>query len=236
MNPWLVVPTLGNRDSLWPLLRDADMPVVVVWTNPDVHVGDQSAGMNIVRSGNRHGITFVTDFGPINIHRWWRRGIDVAISSGCDVAVLCNDDVHAAPGELKKLAGHVTGGVALAYLDRPEHAAPRVTGITGWCFALDFWRVPIVDGECDPGKRANCPDLTCTHLQWWYGDHDIELRALTGGRPTDMPERIAKVPGLGIHHLRRDWHYDRSDEIYPLIRRDRDIFYQRWGWKVGDGK
>jgi len=231
MNPWLVVPTLGNRPSLWPLLASAEMPAVVVWTNLDRDPNDSERKALAALGG-----TWVIDRGPINIHRWWRRGIDITASSNGGPVVLCNDDVRAAPGELRKLAGQVTGDVVLAYLDRPEHAAPRVTPITGWCFAIDPWRLPVVDGGCDPGKRANCPDLICRHLQWWYGDHDIELRALTGGRPTDMPERIAKVPGLDIHHLRTDWHYDRQDEIYPLIRRDRGIFYSRWGWKVGDPK
>lgn len=234
-NPWLVVPTLGNRPSLWPLLRDAGMPAVVVWTNPtdDPEPHERRALAEI-------GGTFVIDRGPINIHRWWSRGIDVTLSSNAGPIVLCNDDVRAAPGALRVLAEECTGDVILSYLDRPEHAAPRVTGITGWCFAIDPWRLPIVDGECDPDRRPDrCgrADLrgNCGHLQWWYGDHDIELRALTGGPSNTYSwNRVARVRGLDIEHLRRDWRYDRQDEISPLIAKDKAIFYGRWSWKVGD--
>lgn len=235
MNPWLVVPTLGNRRSLVPLLRNAEMPAVVVWTHPRI---DPGPGMTeLFRSV---GATLLIDRGSINIHRWWSRGIDVTLSSNAGPIVLCNDDVRAAPGELRRLTEACTGDVILSYLDRPEHAATRVTPITGWCFAIDPWRLPIVDGECDPARRPDrCgrADLrgNCGHLQWWYGDHDIELRALTGG-PIDTPQRIAKVKDLDIEHLRTDWRYDRQDEIAPLIARDKAIFYQRWSWKVGDPK
>lgn len=236
-NPWLVVPTLGNRSSLWPLLRDAGMPAVVVWTNPNLYP-HQVMPQWWRELDPSPSLTFVRDLGPINIHRWWSRGIDVTLSSNAGPIVLCNDDVRAAPGELRRLAEACTGDVILSYLDRPEHAASRVTAITGWCFAIDPWRLPIVDGECDPARRPDrCgrADLrgNCGHLQWWYGDHDIELRALTGG-PIDTPQRIAKVKGLDIEHLRTDWRYDRQDEINPLIARDKVNFYARWSWKVGD--
>ncbi len=226
MNPFIVVPTLGNRPSLWPLLRDADMPAIVVWTNPT-----EDPTTAELQELARLGGTLVIDRGPINIHRWWRKGVDLTSSANGNPVIICNDDVRAAPGELRKLAEHVRDGVKLAYLDRPEHAAVRVTPITGWCFAIDPWHLPIVDGE--PDIHDQWPKL-----RWWYGDHDIELRALTQGSPSgqSLHSRVVAVPGLDIEHLRTDWHYDRPDEVRAAMARDKSIFYARWGWKVGDPK
>lgn len=224
--PFLVVPTLGNRPSIWPLLRDCGMPAVVVWTNPERRP-DEAERARV----HRYGATLVIDRGPIDIHRWWQQGLSLAGSANWGTAVIVNDDVRADAGELLRLADHVTspdgGPVQLAYLDVPEHAAVRCTAITGWCFAFDWHSVfvPWQVGAFDP-------EASSRNLRWWYGDHDLELRVLTGGG-VDRPGRIAKVAGLAIEHLRRDWRYDRPTEVNPLIAPDRVIFNQRWSWKVG---
>lgn len=204
MNPWLVVPTLGNRDaSLIPLLRDAGMPSVVVWTGPDIPVDFECTEWLWDRQ--------------MNIQRWWNLGIDTAVRQGADVVVVVNDDVEAAPGALLELAGWVESGEGaapmLVWPDTPEHAAGRVSDITGWCFALDPERIR--------------PDES---FLWWWGDNDLELRAYAMGGPAGALG--VKVPG--IRHLRTDFRYDR--DVSDLIEADRVTFTRRYpalmgGWK-----
>lgn len=203
MNPWLVVPTLGNRDhSLRPLLRDAGMASVVVNTGSQPWCGD---AIEIVACS------------PMNIQRWWNLGIDLAVRKGADVVVVVNDDVQAAPGALLELAGWIESGEGaapmLVWPDTPEHAKGRVTGITGWCFALDPVRIR--------------PDES---FAWWWGDNDLELRAYAMGGPAGALG--VKVPD--IRHLRTDFSYDR--DVSDLIEADRVTFTRRYpalmgGWK-----
>ncbi len=228
----LIVPTLGNRmDSLIPLLRDCGMPAFVVWTGPIPtrfsREGPPGREVKIAwwlqdESGHSD-ITVKIDHGPINIHRWWNHGFVMMDSRRLDVGVVVNDDVRAGPGALQKLADHVTGDVALAYLDDGAHAAVRCTPITGYCFAS---RVrPHLPTD------IGCEDDTChhwnPHLRWWWGEHDLELRVRRAGAG------IVAVPGLDIEHLRVGYRYDRQDEISPLIAKDREVFNARWADEVG---
>jgi hypothetical protein len=202
VNPWLVVPTLGNRDdTLIPLLQGAGMPSVTVWTGElPVRDYDESTSGDVV-----------LDRGP-NIHRWWNLGIDRAVECGADVVVVCNDDVKADPGELLALAAYVevgSDGPMVVWPQDDEHARTRVTPISGWCFALD--------------SRAIRPDET---FSWWWGDNDLELRARamrSGG--------ALGIRGLGIRHLRTDWHYDRP--VKHLIDVDREAFRRRYPALMG---
>jgi len=210
MTPWLVVPTLGNRDgSLVPLLRDAGMPSVVIVT------GKSGLSQYVLDGGARAALRDIS--GTPNIHRWWNRGIDHAVRHGADVVVVCNDDVQAAPGALLELAAHIEAGEPhspmLVWPDDPAHAAPRVSAITGYCFALDPVRIR--------------PDES---FAWWYGDNDLELRA-RAMRP-DYGVQAVSVPG--ITHLRTGTTYDRP--VQHLINADRELFARRYpdlmgGWK-----
>ncbi len=180
MNPWLVVPTMGNRNgSLRRLLRDSGMPSVVVHTGPVIEaVGETKP---IVDQGE-----------PINIQRWWNGGIDKAVECGADVVVVVNDDVRAGEGALIELAKRIQpdqyGSPALAWLHDPQHAEMRVTPITGYCFALDPQRIR--------------PDEA---FKWWYGDNDLELRA----RALNPAPGVISVTCLDVEHLRVDCRYDR---------------------------
>lgn len=181
MNPWLVVPTLGNRDaSLIPLLRDAGMPSVMIHTD---------SGDDIDR-GERWTVTVE---GSMNIQRWWNFGIQRAVKDGADVVVICNDDVAAQPGALVELAAHIEpgepGSPMLVWPHDPEHAKGRVTPITGYCFALDPARIR--------------PDET---FSWWWGDNDLELRA----RAMRPDGGALPVRNPGIKHLRQGHAYDRD--------------------------
>jgi glycosyltransferase involved in cell wall biosynthesis len=202
VTPWLVVPTLNNRARyLGPLLAGARMPAVIVRTD----VAGDTIGDDL--PGGHRKIT-VHDVGSPNIHRWWNRGIDYAVSQGADVVVVCNDDVAADPGALLELAAHIEVGGAGPMLVWPydrEHANVRVTEISGYCFALD--------------PAAIRPDETFT---WWYGDHDLEIRA-RGMRPHGG---ALGVTGLPIRHLRTDWSYDR--DMSGAIVVDRAVFAKRY--------
>jgi hypothetical protein len=213
MTPWLVIPTLGVRDhSLIPLLRDAGMPAVVVWTAPE------SLGMKrwrdygeprLVQAGGAGG----TGVLPFNIHTWWNAGIDQAMQHGADIVVVVNDDVAAAPGALLELASHIEAGEPaspmLVWPHDAEHAKGRVTPMTGWCWAIDPARIR--------------PDES---FEWWYGDNDLELRARAMGavRGGHGEPLAAHVPG--IRHLRTDFSYDR--DVSREIARDRRLFAARY--------
>jgi hypothetical protein len=237
--PGVIIPTLGNRASLWPLVRSVgpDTPVVIVWTGPDPQAPERPADeqrwpfWEATRRANgvwgRH-VVFFRDTLPIDIHRWWYKGAEIAGSAGADQLVFCNDDVRAAPGELELLASYVDDGAQLAYLDRPEHAAVRPTAITGWCFATRM------TGLLEPQatNHLNDDSACCLHprqLRWWYGDHAVEIMAQSGPRGRDA---VLAVSGLDIEHLRTDWHYDRPDEVNPLIARDKRIWLDRWAHRL----
>ena len=86
MTPWLIVPTLGNRDaSLLPLLDGAGMPAVVVCTGPASPnhyrrgTGPQSA------AGRVHAFSAGGSVDR-NSQRWWNDGIDYAVDRGADRA------------------------------------------------------------------------------------------------------------------------------------------------------
>lgn len=209
MTPWLVVPTLGNRDgSLVPLLREAQMPSVVVWT------GSCAGGLPLYEDA--WGTT-VRGVRPdmSNIQGWWNGGIDVAVQQGADVVVVCNDDVAARPGALLELAAHIEAGEPhspmLVWPDDPAHAAPRVTAITGYCFALDPARIR--------------PDES---FAWWYGDNDLELRA----RAMRPDYGVQAVNVSGITHLRTGTTYDRP--VRHLIDADRELFARRYPDLMGE--
>lgn len=220
-DPFLVVPTLGNRGALFPLLENAGMPAMVIWTHPT------DRPTRLIEWAWRTGVdvTVKVDRGPIDIHRWWHGGMDLAASRNLGTAVIVNDDVRAAPGQLKTLAAYVRDDIKLAYLDRPEHAKVRPTPITGWCFAV----APDASLVPEPsGCSAAYSDEPCPHhrpqLRWWYGDHVVELRA---GR-----RRTQAVGGLDIQHLRTGWAYDRQDEVSPLIARDTAIWHEHYAERL----
>jgi hypothetical protein len=203
----IVVPTLGNRDaSLVPLLAGARMPSVVVRT--DVAGDDIGDDM----SGGFRKLTAYDVRTPLNIHRWWNIGIRLAVQYGAEVVVIVNDDVRAAPGALAELASYIDPtnphSPVLVWPDNPAHSAVRVTAITGYCFAIDPVRIR--------------PDEA---FQWWYGEHDMELRALAQQAATGYGGTMA-VPGLDIEHLRTDCAYDRP--VQRLIDADRQLFAERY--------
>lgn len=189
---WLIVPTLGNRESsLQPLLaeaRRADIRTVVIRTDNGWD-GEPHPGADITLHSDR-----------MNIQHWWNLGIKAAQEEGCSAVVIANDDISATSSSLRELVDAIGyHDVDIAYPFDPVHASVRVTPITGYCFALN-------PGEVLPDDR----------FQWWWGEHDIELRA----------SRILMMRHLNIKHLRTpgDGSYDRP--VRHLIEMDREHF--RW--------
>jgi hypothetical protein len=90
----MVIPTRGDHpDLLRAMVAASGLPperVVVVDTvggqvDPDVPA------------------TWVEDTGPLNIHRWWNRGIDLLAERGCTKVACANDDMVIAPDTLPRL-------------------------------------------------------------------------------------------------------------------------------------
>ena len=63
--------------------------IVVVATGPNVNAPA--------------GTVVVEDLGPLNIQRWWNRGIDEAVARGATAVAVLNDDVRVGPNALREL-------------------------------------------------------------------------------------------------------------------------------------
>ena len=99
---WVVVPTAG-RDTLTQAIDSTGIPrnhTVVILTRDDITAPD--------------GCHTILDLEPINIHRWWNKGIEHAISNGARYIAVINDDVM-----------------------MDQEAIPQLVSITGSCFVID---------------------------------------------------------------------------------------------------
>lgn len=149
---FLVVPTAG-RDTLAPLVDSCGLPrdhVVIVSTRPGTVTPD--------------GCRVLEDFGPVNIQRWWNRGIALAESYGARYAAVLNDDVEIDATTIPALVEALDGPV-LASPGGPSRSTNpnkeiRLT-IDGACWALDL-SVPLRLDE---------------KYRWWFGDNDLDWRA-----------------------------------------------------------
>jgi hypothetical protein len=201
--PWLVVPTLGDRDkTLIPLLQQAEMDSIVIFTNPspEVDVDHYYREVDTVKTVLREPVA-------VNIQLWWNIGIDYAVKHGANSIVICNDDVRAARGALLELSFHANSSMrtVLAWPENAGHASIRCSPITGYCFALD--------------PACLHPDSS---FKWYWGEHDLEFRA----RQTYGDDAVTAVSGLDIEHLRYDCSYARA--VSHLVDQDRELFIQRY--------
>lgn len=140
MSVWAVIPSAG-RDTLHGAIGSLGIPgdqVVVVATAPGVSVRD---------------VNVIQDRGPVNIHRWWNRGITFAEQAGAKYVAVVNDDVLAEPGALAAMADELErSGADVCWTGE--------SGISGHCFML-----PAGGLRPDEGYR------------WWFGDTDLDRRA-----------------------------------------------------------
>jgi hypothetical protein len=157
---FMTVPTAGKRHELLAnLIRDSGLSpenIVLVATRPDLDLPG--------------GTVIVEDLGPINIQRWWLRGIEECAARGATAVAVCNDDLELGPATLEQLhAALVQTGAAIASPSRPPrrdglhkgHLIPYSPRIWG-C----LWMVDVASG-LRPDPR----------YVWWYGDNDLDIRA-----------------------------------------------------------
>ena len=198
----MVIPTLGNRDSLPPLVeclaRDPRLLVIIADTSPERRVplmGYGQIATHVIR----------VDREPININRWWNEGLRYGRRISSAPAAILNDDVEVRDSSaVVELADNAAGGIS--YLTPPWD--PRETPMTGYAFGIDpsvIW----LDEE----------------YQWWWSEHDLYLRAATQGLTVAGVERSDD-----IRHLRTDWHYhDLQPHRFAEMRGwDISLFHGRW--------
>ena len=157
---FMTVPTAGSHpEILGAMIRDCGLPrehVVIIATAPGVEVPD--------------GCVVIEDFGPRNIQRWWRTGIEESKARGATVVAVVNDDIRLTPQTLPQLneALQVTGAT-IASPSRPQrrdrvHRRPLVPyspRIWGCLWLID------ASSSLRPDPR----------YVWWYGDCDLDIRA-----------------------------------------------------------
>ena len=157
---FMTVPTANSHpDLLQGLVDGCGLPperIVMVATRPAL---DLPAG--VIR---------IEDHGPVNIQRWWCRGIDEATARGATAVAVSNDDLRLGEATLSTLHKALrSSGAAIASPSRPEHRlglhrgrlvpySPRLWGA--------LWMVDVACGLRPDPRYA-----------WWYGDCDLDIRA-----------------------------------------------------------
>jgi len=157
---FVTVPTAGSHPELLAaLVRDSGLPptqIVVIVTRPGVDVPA--------------GVVAIDDFGPLNIQRWWKTGIEEAAARGATAVAVINDDLRIGPGALQELHhALVETGATVATPSRPPRKdgihrgrlipySPRIWGC--------LWMVDTASGLMPDPRYV-----------WWYGDNDLDIRA-----------------------------------------------------------
>lgn len=186
---WVTIPSAG-RATLAQAIDATGQPrdrIVIVDTSGTV----QADGCHVVR-----------DDGPINIQRWWRRGIDHAQAQGATHVAVLNDDADVDAHALHALLTALQDtGAAVASPGPPRHVTDPTKGlirsINGACWILDL----------STGLR---PD---EGYRWWYGDDDLDWRARRdhGG--------VVTVPVTWVHHHHAETTMASAD-LQALARAD----------------
>lgn len=179
---FMTVPTAGGHpDLLENLIRDCGLPpeqIVIVETRPDLELPA--------------GVIRVKDFGPPNIQRWWNLGIDTAQDHGATVVAVLNDDMTVGPNALEELKTELLRtGAAIASPSRPGERIglnkgrliPYTPKIWGCLWLLNL----------------NCELRPNEKYVWWFGDHDLDIRARKyfGGVVTKEIQYEHLHPGVG---------------------------------------
>ncbi len=118
---WLTIPTGTRRQYLADIIKESQISpekIVIVHT---------------VESEPIEGVNNIWDLDPINIHRWWNRGIDIARTFGADYIAVLNDDVKLKNNPINKIAyGMNKLKATLGY------PLPYSGHIPGYCWVLDI--------------------------------------------------------------------------------------------------
>lgn len=115
--------------------------------------------------------TVLVDVGPVNIQRWWNKGIDAATRRGARHVAIFNDDVAFEPGLIQAMSERLDEtGASICYTG----TGSLDPCMTGWAFMINAGH----------GLR---PD---ERFAWYYGDNDLRDQALKLGGETHVPDRV----------------------------------------------
>ena len=160
---WLTIPTGTRRQYLADIINESQISpekIVIVHT---------------IESEPIEGVNNVWDLDPVNIHRWWNRGIDIARTFGADYIAVLNDDLRLKNNPINKIANKMRDTKSIV-----GYPVPNI-GI-GYCWVLDI----------KSNIRAD------ENFRWWYGDDDIRRKAELQGEIIYVP---AEVEHLHPNHL-----------------------------------
>ncbi len=184
----MTIPTGTRRQYLADIIKESQISpekIVIVHT---------------VESEPIEGVNNIWDLEPVNIHRWWNRGIDIARTFGADYIAVLNDDVKLKNNPINKIAyGMKELKGVLGY------PLPYSGHIPGYCWVLDI----------KSNIRAD------ENFRWWYGDDDIRLKAKEQGEVVYIP---AEVEHLHPNHLT-----SANEELMELTKADQTYFEEKWG-------
>jgi hypothetical protein len=185
---WLTIPTGTRRQYLADIIKESQISpekIVIVHT---------------VESEPIEGVNNIWDLEPVNIQRWWNRGIDVARTFGADYIAVLNDDLRLKNNPINKIAYEMNKLKAVL-----GYPLPYTGHIPGYCWVLDV-------------KSNIRADET---FRWWYGDDDIRIRAALQGE-------IAYVP-VEVEHIHPNHLTSTNEELMKLTRADQTYFEEKWG-------
>ncbi len=184
---WLTIPTGTRRQYLADIIKESQISpekIVIVHT---------------VESEPIEGVNNIWDLDPINIHRWWNRGIDIARTFGADYIAVLNDDVKLKNNPINKIAyGMNKLKATLGY------PLPYSGHIPGYCWVLDI----------KSNIRAD------ENLRWWYGDDDIRMQATILGEVIYVP--------VEVNHLHPNQLTSDNKDLMELTKADEILFKTKW--------
>jgi hypothetical protein len=152
---WLTIPSGDRRQYLPDIIKESQIPlnkIVIVHT---------------VESEPIEGVNNIWDLEPVNIHRWWNRGIDMARESNADYIAVLNDDLILKNNPINKIANRMRDTKSVL-----GYPVPNI-GI-GYCWVIDI----------KSNIRAD------ENFRWWYGDDDIRMQATILGEVIYVPVEV----------------------------------------------
>jgi len=152
---WLTIPSGDRRQYLPDIIKESQIPlnkIVIVHT---------------VKSEPIKGVNNIWDLEPVNIHRWWNHGIDMARENNADYIAVLNDDLILKNNPINKIANRMHNTKSVI-----GYPVPNI-GI-GYCWVLDI----------KSNIRAD------ENFKWWYGDDDIRMQATILGEVIYVPVEV----------------------------------------------
>jgi hypothetical protein len=184
---WLTIPTGTRRQYLADIINESQISpekIVIVHT---------------VESEPIEGVNNVWDLDPVNIHRWWNRGIDIARTFGADYIAVLNDDLRLKNNPINKIAyGMKKLDAVLGY------PLPYSGHIPGYCWVLDI----------KSNIRAD------ENFRWWYGDDDIRMKAKEIGEVVYIPAEVEHLHGNHLTSI--------NEDLMKLTIADKEYFEKKW--------